>query len=54
MKNTEKWIYLPKCNSKTRVKIRTDTELKNFMPYYPKCKSEALIEAKKHQISIIK
>ncbi len=54
MTNTKEWVYCPKCNSKTRVKIRIDTELKKFPLYCPKCKSETLIEAKKHKISVIR
>jgi len=49
-----KWINCPVCNRKTRVKIRDDTELLNFPLFCPKCKNESLINAKKHEISIIK
>ena len=37
------WIICPICHSKTRLKIRNDTELKNFPLYCPKCKQETLI-----------
>ena len=40
--NTE-WIICPICHCKTRLKIRNDTELKNFPLYCPKCKRETLI-----------
>lgn len=49
-----KWILCPKCLSKTRIKIREDTELKNFPLYCPKCKQETLIETKNLQTIIIK
>ena len=49
MKKTE-WIRCPVCGNKTRDRIREDTVLKN----YPKCKQEALIEAKNLQIIVIK
>ncbi len=34
--------------------MRTDTELKNFPLYCPKCKQEILIQAKDSRIVIIK
>lgn len=45
MKDTQ-WILCPICNNKTRIKVREDTELKNFPLYCPKCKKESLIEVK--------
>ena len=49
MKET-KWILCPICNNKTRIKVRKDTELKNFPLYCPKCKKESLIEVKEFKI----
>lgn len=40
MDETEKWLLCPACGSKTRVKLRQDTELKNFLLFCPKCKRE--------------
>ncbi len=48
------WILCPVCGSKTRIRMRKDTELKNFPLFCPKCKRESLIEAKKFQITVIK
>lgn len=48
------WIYCPTCHNKTRVKIRMDTELKNFPLFCPKCKQESLINVSKLKITIIK
>ena len=48
------WIHCPVCGNKTRLQIRTDTELKNFPLYCPKCKQESLIDAKNLQITVIK
>lgn len=48
------WILCPICGNKTRVRIRKDTELKNFPLYCPKCKQETLIEAKNLHITVIK
>ena len=53
MKATE-WIHCPVCGNKTRLKIRVDTELKNFPLYCPKCRQESLIEAKNLQVTVIK
>lgn len=50
----EEWIFCPICGSKTRNKIRKETELKNFPLFCPKCKRESLIEAKNLQIYVIK
>ena len=50
----ENWILCPVCGNKTRLKIRKDTELKNFPLYCPKCKQESLIEAKNLHITVIK
>lgn len=49
----KKWLLCPICNSKTRLKIRFDTELKNFPLYCPKCKQESLITIKELKITLI-
>ena len=54
MHNKTEWIRCPVCGNKTRLRIREDTELKNFPLYCPKCRQETLIEAKKFQITVIK
>lgn len=54
MNNEMKWIRCPVCESKTRLRMREDTELKNFPLYCPKCKQEVLIEVKNLQVTIIK
>ncbi|MBO1720602.1 cysteine-rich KTR domain-containing protein [Extibacter sp. GGCC_0201] len=51
--NTE-WIKCPICQSKTRLRIRGDTELKNFPLYCPKCKQETLINVQQMNILVIK
>jgi ABC-2 type transport system ATP-binding protein len=49
--------YLPSenCyyNNKTRIKLRLDTELKNFPLFCPKCKQETLISVEKFKILVI-
>ena len=47
------WIKCPICGGKTRVKIKEDTELRNFPLYCPKCRNETLIELKQGKINII-
>lgn len=46
MDETEKWLLCPACGSKTRVKLRQDTELKNFLLFCPKCKREVLVSVR--------
>ncbi|MFA6947576.1 MAG: cysteine-rich KTR domain-containing protein [Eubacteriales bacterium] len=44
----------PICNSKTRIRIQTDTTLCNFPLYCSKCKHEILINASNFKITVIK
>lgn len=53
IKNIE-WVCCPVCSNKTRIKICSDTILKNFLLYCPKCKQETMIEVKNLQITVIK
>ena len=46
-------VNCPVCGNKTRLKIREDTELKNFSLYCPKCKQKTLINVKDLQITVI-
>ena len=41
------WMLCPICKSKTRIKLRENTELKNFPLYCPKCKLETLVNIKR-------
>ena len=50
----EEWLLCPICGNKTRLKIREDTELKNFTLFCPKCKQEVLISIKQFNMSVIK
>lgn len=54
IKIIENWILCPICRSKTRLRIREDTELKKFPLYCPKCRRKTLINAHKLHISVIK
>jgi transcription elongation factor Elf1 len=53
-RNIGNWILCPICGNKTRLKIRPDTELKNFPLYCPKCKKESLISVTQLNITVIK
>ncbi|MFI3201150.1 MAG: cysteine-rich KTR domain-containing protein [Eubacteriales bacterium] len=53
MLNVE-WVLCPMCRNKTRLKLRVDTELKNFPLFCPKCKQETLINAKETKVTVIK
>lgn len=46
------WLRCPVCGNKTRLKVRKDTELRNFPLYCPKCKQETLINVKQQNVSI--
>ena len=52
MKKAE-WILCPICKNKTRIKVREDTQIKNFPLFCPKCKRESLIEVSNFKIKII-
>lgn len=52
--NMMEWVICPICNNKTRIKIRKDTQLKNFPLYCPNCKKESLICVNNFKIEIIK
>ncbi|PCD90646.1 conjugal transfer protein [Enterococcus gallinarum] len=43
----------PICGNKTRLKMRENTELKNFPLFCPKCRQEILIEITKFRITVI-
>ncbi len=53
MENDE-WVLCPFCKSKTRLKIRADTEVKKFPLFCPKCKHETLINIKNSNTTVIK
>lgn len=50
----EIWLLCPVCKNKTRLKIRADTEMKNFPLFCPKCKQETLIYVTQLKVSILK
>ncbi len=50
----EEWILCPVCKSKTRIKIRYNTIMKNFPLYCPKCKQKTMIGVEQLNIYVIK
>ena len=50
----EVWLLCPVCKGKTRLKVRRDTEMKNFPLFCPKCRRETLIDVKQLHISVRK
>lgn len=53
MEKQGKWLLCPVCRSKTRVWVREDTILQNFLLFCPKCKQEQLIDVKQYQMTIL-
>ena len=53
MNDEKQWLLCPICRNKTRLQIRTDTELKNFPLFCPKCKQETLINVKQFNVSAL-
>lgn len=48
------WILCPVCNSKTRIKVLNETELKKFPLYCPKCKLTTIINVSQTKVDVIK
>ncbi len=46
------WVYCPICKNKTRIKLREDTQMKNFLLFCPKCKQECLINVERLHITV--
>lgn len=49
----ENWLFCPVCTSKTRIRLRADTQLRNFPMFCPKCKREIIIDVKQNRITVI-
>ena len=45
MRRGESWAICPLCGRPTKLKLRPDTRLENFLFFCPKCRQEALIDA---------
>lgn len=49
----ERWVLCPRCRKKTRLKIREDTELRNFPLYCPKCRGETLVSVDRFHLTVL-
>ena len=54
MEKQGQWLLCPHCHGKTRIWIREDTVLHNFLLFCPKCKREELIDLEHFQITLLK
>lgn len=48
-----KWLLCPVCGGKTRVWIREDTVLRNFLLFCPKCRQERLIDLDRFGLTLL-
>lgn len=48
------WVICPLCKGKTRLKLLSDTVLKNYPLFCPKCKNEVIINAEHLEVTIAK
>ena len=48
-----KWLYCPKCNKKTRVKVYEQTKMENFPLFCPWCKTEIVVNVKNYTIVVV-
>ena len=49
----ERWLLCPVCDGKTRIKLRSDTELKNFPLHCPKCENKTMVNVQQFITSVI-
>ena len=47
------WITCPLCKGKTRLKLLSNTVLKNYPLFCPKCKKEVIINARHLQVFVV-
>lgn len=47
------WLLCPRCQNKTRVKVRKDTILEKFPLFCPKCKLDVIVNVKNLKLNII-
>lgn len=38
------WVHCPICKSKTKTKVKNNTEVKNFPLFCHKCKNESIVD----------
>ena len=54
MEKQGRWLLCPNCHGKTRIWVREDTILSNFLLFCPKCKKEELIDLRQYHITCLK
>lgn len=54
MQEKTEWILCPICGNKTKTKVRSDTMLKRFPLFCPKCRRETTIDFVKMNMTVIK
>lgn len=47
-----KWILCPACGEKTRVKMRKNSRLENFLLYCHRCKREFIIDVEDFKVTV--
>ena len=53
MEKQGQWLLCPYCHGKTRVWLRGDTVLRNYLLFCPKCKQETLIDLRQFHITLL-
>lgn len=53
MEKQGRWLLCPVCHNKTRVWVREDTVLKNFLLFCPKCKQQELIDVEQYNMTLL-
>ena len=48
------FVLCPLCGGKTRLKLLSDTVLKNYPLFCPKCKKEVIINAEHLEVTVAK
>lgn len=51
MSSQATWATCPLCGRPTKLKLRPDTRIENFLFFCPKCKQEVLIDAEGTRIT---
>lgn len=53
MPEQDRWLLCPVCRGKTRIKLREDTVLQNFLLFCPKCKREQLVNVAHFSLTFV-
>ena len=48
------WIACPKCGEKTKVKLKENTVMKNFLLYCHRCKKEFTVDVQNFIVTVVK